>query len=293
MWKYLGRLAAGYVFYLGVALVVGMLQESKVGWPSIRKWPRIGLFVGAMLGGTTLMTPIGLLVTLLGGQARGRIFSCWMMKAYFSRIGPLLWGPFTFEGVENLPDRSTAAVYMANHQSTVDLCTIFCLPNGPPAVSVAKSSMVFLPGFGPMVKLMGSIMVSRGKKGTTSMLLKEGKQRLDSGLSVGIFPQGTRRVPTAEKNMLPFKRGAFLLAVEAQVPIIPFTIIYPNDFMSRPGPPVGVHCIIHKPIPPGDDAAKLTAEAEKTILGRLLEHHKGALPPKPLTPKPESKDKKA
>ena len=52
------------------------------------------------------------------------------------------------QGVENLPDRSTAAVYMANHQSTVDLCTIFCLPNGPPAVSVAKSSMVFLPGFG-------------------------------------------------------------------------------------------------------------------------------------------------
>ena len=144
-----------------------------------------------------------------------------------------------------------------------------------------------------MVKLMGSIMVSRGKKGTTSMLLKEGKQRLDSGLSVGIFPQGTRQVPEAGKNLLPFKRGAFLLAIEAQVPIIPFTILYPNDFMSRPGPPVGVHCVIHKPILPGDNAAKLTAEAEQTILGKLLEYNKGALPPKPLPPRPEAKDKKA
>ena len=42
------------------------------------------------------------------------------------------------------------------------------------------------------------------------MLLEEGKQRLTSGLSVGIFPQGTRSVPKEKEPMLPFKRGGFL-----------------------------------------------------------------------------------
>mmetsp|Transcript_37044 Transcript_37044/g.99886 ORF Transcript_37044/g.99886 Transcript_37044/m.99886 type:complete len:375 (-) Transcript_37044:1339-2463(-) len=229
------------------------------------RWP-----IRQMLAGATVMIIPSLVVYLVGGSKKGMHFACYLMRTYFKIMGPILWGPFTFEGTENLPDGSTPTIYCANHQSSVDFCTIFCLPNGPPAVSVAKSSMMFLPGFGQMISLMGGIMVSRGKKGTLAMLLEIGVQRLKSGLSVGIFPQGTRTVPKKGEPLRGFKIGCFKLAVEGKVPVVPFTIIYPDDFMCSSGNPPGVKVIIHPRVEPGDDADKLMKTVEKLVLDPLM-----------------------
>merc|ERR1719393_1086947 len=129
---------------------------------------------------------------------------------------------------------------------------------------------MFLPGFGQMISLMGGIMVSRGKKGTLAMLLEIGVKRLKSNLSIGIFPQGTRTVPVKGKPLKPFKIGGFKLAVEAQVGVVPFTIIYPDDFMCSDGAPPGVKVIIHPRVEPGEDADKLMAKVEKMVLDPLM-----------------------
>mmetsp|Transcript_37042 Transcript_37042/g.99875 ORF Transcript_37042/g.99875 Transcript_37042/m.99875 type:complete len:302 (-) Transcript_37042:1339-2244(-) len=261
----------GFIAFLyGATVIVFLYQESKVGWKKITRWLRNLVFVFAMLAGATVMIIPSLVVYLVGGSKKGMHFACYLMRTYFKIMGPILWGPFTFEGTENLPDGSTPTIYCANHQSSVDFCTIFCLPNGPPAVSVAKSSMMFLPGFGQMISLMGGIMVSRGKKGTLAMLLEIGVQRLKSGLSVGIFPQGTRTVPKKGEPLRGFKIGCFKLAVEGKVPVVPFTIIYPDDFMCSSGNPPGVKVIIHPRVEPGDDADKLMKTVEKLVLDPLM-----------------------
>ena len=110
-----------------------------------------------------------------------------------------------------------------------------------------------------------------------AMMLELGKKRIADGLSIGIFPQGTRSVPAKGVPLKPFKKGGFILAVECQVPVVPFTLLYPDDFMSSPGAPKGVRIIVHPKVQPGDDADALMEKVEKVVTTPLIEA-KEALP---------------
>ena len=72
----------------------------------------------------------------------------------------------------------------------------------------------WMPGFGAMTALCGGIMIKRGKKGTMQQCLEQSADRLAMGVNVGLFPQGTRKVPSLDKGFLEFKKGFVVMAAK-------------------------------------------------------------------------------
>ncbi|MFB1016459.1 MAG: 1-acylglycerol-3-phosphate O-acyltransferase [Alteromonadaceae bacterium] len=110
------------------------------------------------------------------------------------------------------------AVYVANHQSGLDMFTISSAVQ-PNTVTVGKKSLKWIPFFGQMYWLTGNILIDRANTnkamGTITQTVKKIK---DKNLSVWLFPEGTR---SNGRGLLRFKTGAFRTAAEAGVPIVP------------------------------------------------------------------------
>lgn len=108
-------------------------------------------------------------------------------------------------------------VFIANHQNSYDIVTI-CKAALPGVVTIGKKSLKWVPIFGQIYLLSGNIMIDRGNtnkaKNTLSRAAKRIKQK---ALSVWMFPEGTR---SYGRGLLPFKTGAFRLALETEEPIV-------------------------------------------------------------------------
>ncbi len=119
-------------------------------------------------------------------------------------------------------DRLAAArpcVYLANHQSIVDLFVYSgILP--PNSITIGKKSIRWVPIFGWMYWLAGHVMIDRSNHERAIATMNEAYELIRrKGWSVLIFPEGTR---SYGRGLLPFKKGAFHLAVETGLPIQPF-----------------------------------------------------------------------
>jgi 1-acyl-sn-glycerol-3-phosphate acyltransferase len=137
----------------------------------------------------------------------------------WARIGLALSNtPVELYGTEHLPDGPI--ILMSNHQSNFDiLALIAAIPFR--IYWIAKKELFDIPIFGSSMRRGGYIPLDRsdGRKALKSMdnaaaIIRQGK-------SVVMFPEGTR---TRDGQLLPFKRGGFMLAVRAGVPVIPVTI---------------------------------------------------------------------
>jgi len=141
----------------------------------------------------------------------------------FRRIGPAmatlnpLWR-FRYSGT--LPaDPRRPFVVVSNHESFADILLISHLPWEMKWLS--KAELFRIPIMGWMMWLVGDIPVRRGFGPSAAEALERCRQALRRRVSVMIFPEGTRS-RTAE--LLPFKDGAFRLAIEAGVPILPLAV---------------------------------------------------------------------
>ncbi len=136
---------------------------------------------------------------------------------------PALWIlglEVTIEGNEYRTG-NTPSIFVANHQHNVDLL-LAALIMKPKTVSIGKMSLGKIPIFGQFYKLSGNILVDRSNPKKAIRALKQVGQTIkEKQISVWIFPEGTRNT---EEKLLPFKRGAFISAVEAEAPIIPVAI---------------------------------------------------------------------
>lgn len=122
------------------------------------------------------------------------------------------------EGEEYLSTRP--AVIIGNHQTELDILflgTIF-----PPYCSVtAKKSLAYLPFLGWFMSLSGTVYIDRANREVAMKAFEGAAAEMKSRRqSVFIFPEGTRSYAT-EPKLLPFKKGAFHLAIQAGVPIVP------------------------------------------------------------------------
>lgn len=109
-------------------------------------------------------------------------------------------------------------VFVANHQNTWDLITISkaALPG---VVTIGKKSLKWIPIFGLIYWLSGNIMIDRKDSGKArSTLSLAGRKARKRGLSIWMFPEGTR---SRGKGILPFKTGAFRLALDNKLDIVP------------------------------------------------------------------------
>jgi 1-acyl-sn-glycerol-3-phosphate acyltransferase len=121
-------------------------------------------------------------------------------------------------GRERLPWRG-AAVIVANHLSIADILVLYGLYR--PFKWVSKSSVFRVPFLGWNMALNGYVPVTRGAAESVRRMLARCRELLDQGSPLLLFPEGTRSV-TGE--LQPFKDGAFRLAAEAGVPVIPVAL---------------------------------------------------------------------
>jgi 1-acyl-sn-glycerol-3-phosphate acyltransferase len=141
----------------------------------------------------------------------------------FRKIGPAtatlnpLWR-FRYSGP--MPeDPRRPFVVVSNHESFADILLISHLPWEMKWLS--KAELFRIPIMGWMMWLVGDIPVKRGFGPSAVEAMERCRKALDNRVSVMIFPEGTRS-KTAE--LLPFKDGAFRLAIEAGVPILPLAV---------------------------------------------------------------------
>jgi 1-acyl-sn-glycerol-3-phosphate acyltransferase len=241
-------------FWVVLVFVFAFQQELSVGWPKFSFMNKIKMatFLMIMMLGGVVQSILVKLTHLLYGKRVGRQFGHRIMCKTFGFVLPALFGKVEAEGLENLPkNRDDLCIYISNHQSSLDFAFYYALPHShfQGLCAVAKSSIQFMPGFGAMTVLCGGIMISR-KKGSMQQLIEQGTERLDNGINVGLFPQGTRRVPTPTTHPKEIKRGFAVLAQKTGRPVVPMTFLYDTDFLcgNRDTSKAGARVIVHKPI---------------------------------------------
>ena len=192
--------------------------------------------------------PASLLIILLGfcdrkGKIAYRVSRFWtwgILKIAGIRLKVI--------GLEQL-DSSRQYIFMANHQSNIDIPVLVQSLTKFQLRWVAKRELLFIPLFGWAMWASRHIVVDRSNRSKAMASLRKAKERIEGGISVVLFPEGTR---SADGQLLPFKRGGFVLAVKTQTPIVPITIngsgaLLPRgDWRIRGGE---IEVIVSEPVP--------------------------------------------
>lgn len=149
-----------------------------------------------------------------GRYAVGR----WFRRAAIASVALNPLWKFRISGVRIREPRRPYVV-VSNHESIADIFLISHLPWEMKWLS--KDEIFRLPIMGWMMRLAGDVCVRRGDPESRAAALEELRDRLRKKVSVMIFPEGTRSGPG---ELLPFHDGAFRLAVEAGVPVLPMAV---------------------------------------------------------------------
>jgi 1-acyl-sn-glycerol-3-phosphate acyltransferase len=196
-------------------------------------WLRSALFAAALVLITPPYAIVALATIALPRMARYRIISGWS-RLVIGLAKILLGIDWRVEGREHLPARP--AVILSNHQSaweTMAFQLIF-----PPQVHVLKRELLWIPFFGWGLALMSPIAIDRSR-GVAALraMARRGRERLEQGFWVVVFPEGTRVRPGERR---PYQLGGAWLAAAAGAPVVPVAhnagLVWPrNAFVKRPG----------------------------------------------------------
>ena len=121
----------------------------------------------------------------------------------------------------NHVDPKQRYIFMANHQSNIDIPVLIQTLLAFQLRWLAKKELLWVPLFGWAMWAAKHITVNRTDRADAMQSLKKAKRRIASGISLVFFPEGTR---SRDGRLLPFKRGGFWLAVQTQTPVVPITI---------------------------------------------------------------------
>ncbi len=235
--------------------------------PLLRPW------IVWILGGLALAFSVVLCFVLAPFVGGRRAF--WLIAPRYIRGTAWAFGiRRSLEGWETLPpgirEGTQPAIFVGNHASLFDpplmISTLPCCP-----VFVAKRELIRVPFLGWVIWLAGFIFIDRSRIQASRRSLQEAAERIRAGQSIIAFPEGTRSL---DGRLLPFKKGVFNLAFEADVAVVPFAIhggaeVLPKGTWRVKGAPYRI--CVGEPLEPGafKDADALRQAAESAVAGWL------------------------
>ena len=187
-------LRTAYAWVVGVAFTVFWASLGILTWP---------------------LSPRGDLYLLYA-----RIWSGWILG--------FLGIPLAVTGRERLEPGQTY-VLMSNHQSVFDIFALFRSCDRPFRM-VAKRILFWIPILGWSMAMCGFIPIDRSNRDSAIRSLDRAARKIRSGVSVLVFPEGTR---SRDGTLQPFKKGGFMMALEAGVPVVPVVVLGTDAIMEK------------------------------------------------------------
>ena len=175
-------------------------------------------------------------------------------------------------GYEHL-DAQQTYIFAANHRSYLDTAALFCYLGRRIGV-LAKKELLKVPILGYGMSYVNIMAIDRSNRERAYATVRAATERIRAGVSFGVFAEGTRARPG---GLLPFKKGAFYMARDAGVPVVPVAIKHTDELMGK-GTGVArtgtIEFVILPPIPTDqtmDDAAirRLAQETRARIAEEL------------------------
>lgn len=197
-------------------------------------WPVINaLQLLLIIAWTILWTSLAMILTLV--TFNGDIALVMARRIYAPGVIAIVLARFKPDPLPDI-DWSRPHIFVMNHESELDIvCAFSALPAN--LRFIAKHSLRYVPFLGWYMSLTKMIFVDRSNRRNAMKSLAQAGARIREGANIIAFPEGTR---SRTRQILPFKKGPFMLALEAQVPIIPIAadtggVLKPGRFKARPG----------------------------------------------------------
>ncbi len=174
-------------------------------------------------------------------------------------------------------EKDQSYVFVPNHQGAFDIFLIYGYL-GHNIKWVQKQQLRKIPFVGKASEIAGHVFVDQSNLKSMKATIAKAKAQLGNGVSISIFPEGSR---TSTGKMGKFKRGAFIIAKEMGLPVVPVTVNGPFDVMKihtyifNPGK---LELIIHDPIPTVDlsdeDIPELMNKCHDIVYSGLWDKYK-------------------
>ena len=228
--------------------------------PSLHWWRTVFWLIPAISLYTVVLGALSLASML--ADRRGRVaHRC--ARAWARLILATTGVRTSVRGVERV-DRGVSYVFVSNHQSIYDVPVLFAALPLQLRI-IAKASLGRFPVLGWHLRWTGHLLVDRARAGAGA--LKQVARMMRRGHSLIVFPEGTR---SADGRVGRFRRGLFLLAIDAGLPVVPVAVAGTRRVMrkgrltTRPG---DVTLVVHPPVP--------TDGLSRTDAGALAERVRG------------------
>jgi 1-acyl-sn-glycerol-3-phosphate acyltransferase len=210
-----------------------------------------------------LAGPPGLLLAM----ATGRVDHLYWLGIQGVRLGFALCGiRYVAEGTEHIrADR--AAVYAMNHTSNLEPPVIYMVLRQlfPRFQVLYKAVLRKTPILGPIFDIAGFVPIDRRDRVQSGRAIAQAVRQIQEGYNFVVFPEGTR---SRTGELLPFKKGAFIMAIQAQAPIVPVAIVGTSEAMRKGSPfiwPTTIQVKLGEPIP----TEGLTIDDRDAVIGRV------------------------
>lgn len=234
------------------------------------------LFFVPVFGVLTLLTALTVIIgCLLGGE---KIFAYYPGMIWSRLTCYLALCPVKVRGRENI-NRKQSYVFVSNHQGAFDIFLIYGFL-GVPVKWVMKAGIAKIPFVGAACRAAGFVFVDNSTSKAAARSVKDAERCLRDGASIVVFPEGSR---TYDGRMIRFKKGAYQMALDQHLPILPITLNGPYDVLPIGSLNVRRHkmeMVIHPEVPTtGVDTSHkgMQAFADKTqeiIATALWEEYK-------------------
>jgi 1-acyl-sn-glycerol-3-phosphate acyltransferase len=181
-------------------------------------------------------------------------------------------------GLERL-DSKQPYIFTPNHQSFIEVPLLVTYIKRNPAY-LAKKEVFKYPIFGFGIKLIGVVPVDRSNSPSAVESAKQATENLKRGKSYVVYPEGTR---SPDGRLLPFKKGAFMMAIDAGVPVVPVSISGATAIMPKSQIkiyPATVHITLHEPLSTRgftrENVSTLVDLARNSVMSALEEEQRPA-----------------